>query len=587
MSVGLKYRVVCVVAFALGSAQVVAADAPPRFDAAGFGRLPVWFNGRVTTLEAVAANTLARVSGTRDWTWSDGRMLSPADWMLLLAAGDDRWQDARLLPVEHPATAELLGLPWNEGDPQSRSCSVHTAVDRLAILQARLESLPQSEQQTAADRACLRLFVRLRELGDLMTVMRLPDTSDAQVMLLEAERASQLQSQPIPRLLPPRHAGGEWEVLQFGVLVLQAGGELTPNPAAEHWLRLMLAVKEEDEPAFDQALSAYEAHLKDRGARDCPYEFRVPAGWTEIGVPLAREAAFFSDVLCFGNTVTSLELKGEGGSALVRVNHFSQPTASAGRIIDDWRISEGLAPSAEAERDAAKVTVCGRPGWRVDLAAPAALTGRDEALAGVSFVNGSQTWVVTLTGPDAAVDRGRAGFDEFLSSLQLGEEAALADWFRYDSQQSPGPDRDFTMLTAVVPAPGSVWVLQSAVTADQSPEDRLAELRAWMQSLAKSPQTAASGKPPFTSMLPVEWSDLEPPQGDAVLQTQTPAGPVWWTLRPLETTSSFDILRLVNHWRTGTRLPPLTQAEAATVVTPVDTPLGQGWLVKYVVPQAP
>jgi hypothetical protein len=571
--------------------SVPSSPTTAKLDAAAFGRLPVWFNGRTTTLDAVARNTLHRVSERTAWQWDDGTELSPSEWLLQLAAGDDHWRKAAVLVVDHPAITELLQVPLPDGRQAPSCCTIEAAMARMQPIQAKLTELEnKTGPHDDADRACLRLFRRLQDLGDLLTVLHVPDTTDPRVMLQEAEQAAQLHGQPVPLLLPPRKDDERWDTLQMGAIVLRAGPEagIDPNPAADYWLKLLLAAEADDAVEFGAAVERYETYLKSADSAACPFAFKVPPGWTEAGAVQTREAAFYSDTLSFGANVTVLEQLGGAGVATMRVNYFPEATAAAERILDDWRVSEGVAPSAPQLGDTLDTHIGETAGWLVDLTSPFKLTGRDERLIGASCVANGHTWVVTLTGPAAVVDQLQPDFKPFLDSLRWGEPGEIEQWFRFDSHRHPGPEVQFTLLAAIVPVNEAVWVLQTPLVVDQQPNDREAELRAWLESLQPMPdgESTRSGQPQFTWSLPPRWQAIEPPSDDAIFETVLDSGPAWWSLRPLKVKREFDTVRLVNHWRAGTLLPPLSAEQADAAISAIETPVGRCWLVRYDIPQS-
>ncbi len=580
------------------AATASSSPEPARLDAAAFGRLPAWFNGRATTLDAIARNTLQSVSGQAAWKWADGSDLSSADWILQIATGNDHWRDAEILVVEHPAVAELLGLPVSAEGAPATCCAIRVATEHLGELRQRLDSIAsQTGPLNESDSACRRFIRRLQSIGDLLAIFRLSTTTDSLELVEEAEQALQMRRQPIPLLLPPIKTGDAWETLQLGTILQRLGPEagLVQNPATEHWLAVLDAAGAGEADRFQTAIRDYETYLNRTDARLCPYQFTVPAGWSESGAPQTREAAFFSDTLAFGSNVTLLErIEGERTVAM-RVSYFPGGAASVERIVNEWRISEGLAPDLLEPGDTTAIEVCGATGWCVDLTAPISLVHRDERLIGTSFSRENQTWVVTMSGPAALVTKWKPDLEAFLASLRLGAAEEVAHWFRYDSHRHPGPDQHFTLLAAVVPTDKAVWVLQSPLIADHLPAQREPELREWMQSLQTRPTSTASDTsslpgaapaPPFTWTVPPGWKRIEPAVGDVVLETTLEPLPLWWSLQPLRVERTFDVVRLVNHWREGTRLPRFTAEEVAQAITPIETPVGPGWLVRYDIPQS-
>src|SRR4051794_34686256 len=112
--------VVVVVVRCPTSPALAAAGAAEAMDLAATGRLPVRFNGRVTTWDAVARAYLLRLSGGDAYADDDGGEQRALRWMLDVGTGVERGWQAKVVPVGEPTLQALLSLP-HRPSPASRA----------------------------------------------------------------------------------------------------------------------------------------------------------------------------------------------------------------------------------------------------------------------------------------------------------------------------------------------------------------------------------------------------------------------------------------------------------------------------------
>ena len=88
-----------------------------RFAAEAFGKLPVRFNGRVTTIATVAPIVLAKISGRSYYIDTDGEKQTSVRWLLDFLAGGNAAQSQHLFPIKNAQLLKGLGL---DDDPRVR-----------------------------------------------------------------------------------------------------------------------------------------------------------------------------------------------------------------------------------------------------------------------------------------------------------------------------------------------------------------------------------------------------------------------------------------------------------------------------------
>jgi len=589
---------VCLAA-GLGATGAHAVAAPPNDpELVAFfrrcARLPVWFNGHVSNLDDVVQNLLWQLSGEDRLRRADGSPFNGIAWFLDIASGGSEWLDEPVLRVDHPDVAKLLNLTLPSDPSQPQFCTMRQVLERLPALSAAQSEAGQGGgAPTPGEVALQRFTARLAVVRRLGAAARLPDLSDADAIRHAIVSAREAETEPIPLLVPPRTAGEPWWTLPYAVVVSQVGEQagIAPNPATPHIDALLRAWASADQPACNAALDRYEQQLRDSGVAVGPYQFETPAGWRELGIPPRGTPTFFSDVLAHGWTASRLERESPDGLLTLNVSTFGGATAPAGRIINDWRMSEGLAPIAAADSDARKVEVAGGPGWQATISGQDADTGAAVELVGVVFVRDGRTWVATYRGPPALVAAQRADFDRWLASVQIGDAAQLSHWFPVDAAQTDPQPGDYHLLSAVIETPQQAWVLQTALLADEGPDDRATELRSLLASLTEGETMVAVSEAPEPLRLPWSWTlpagwTAAPGTANEILQTATARTPIGWRIQRLKRSAPLEIELLVDHLRSTHRLEPLTEADRPAVLQSIDTPIGRTWLIRFHVPPA-
>ena len=340
----------CFVLLCLG-ASAGHADDPPNDRAALLercGRLPVWYNGRVGTLDSVSRAVIRDLSGESATLGADGKPLQSAAWCLNIAAGNPEWLSEPVIRVEHPDIAAALGLdPTRNAGDAVQFCSVQQVLEHLSELgEMQAKHAAEPGPPTEAALALQSLALRVGAVRRIAFVFRAPNLDDPMGVQLALADARDAETSVIPLLVPPREQGGNWWNVPFATAVAKFGSDagIPTNPAAPHVLALIEAWGEQNIAKARQALDGYEHYLRETNLAESPYHFEPPPGWHELGIPPRGVQLFFGDVIAPGWTTTMLEWGQDDSRATINVSLFEAETAPRERIINDWRMAEGLAP---------------------------------------------------------------------------------------------------------------------------------------------------------------------------------------------------------------------------------------------------
>src|SRR5262249_26882481 len=83
-----------------------------NYDLAGFGRIPVSYEGRVMPLDSLARNALRVISGKSDLE-VDGKTQPATWWLLATMAKPDESSKYPVVRIDHPEILALLNLDRN------------------------------------------------------------------------------------------------------------------------------------------------------------------------------------------------------------------------------------------------------------------------------------------------------------------------------------------------------------------------------------------------------------------------------------------------------------------------------------------
>lgn len=601
---------ICLSVLLIASAGAVAEDSPPKeqpakpvaaaesFDFETFGRLPVWFNGQITTMHRVAENLTFELSGEKDLPPREGEAAEqkPAEggeqppeefkdpvagkragatgtrslrWLLEVLCGQEGWRGDPLILIEHDRLRRLLVL--KEGPLPMRVSA--RSVQYTKELDARWNRLRDAGGPwSAEDRQVVGLVDRLRTLQTMLAVLRLPDTSTREGAVISLQRDAELRKQPIPLFVPPPREGGAWTTLTEAVVLREFSEKLDaePNPAIDKLLPVLAAYGAGAPQAFNRAVAAYSEYVAGLKLAPCPWEMSVPDGWTEAGVPPNLGPIAFHDVRAIGKTVALLRRSDGGEQATLRVSVFPAAVTSRENVINSWRMSCGLVPLAAEELESNEIDVAGERGgrgWRVDLESPAGLPAQPIRMLGALFsVSGpaekeSQTWVVTCQGAPELVGENVESFDAFLKSLRVGAAAKNAHWFGLPDGRpaQPGFEPGTTFAAAFIPAGESLFTIRAIIPPREHPRDCLKELRTLLRTI-EWVDSADVGAFPFRWEQPTSWNVRVDGDGHCSIRT----GTQWSDLRfPVESFAAGEegIPAIIRQWRGELLLPEWTEEE--------------------------
>ena len=300
------------------SAVVLASLRAPRnrgdYDIVGFGRLPTLVNGRIKPLDTVARTSLMIMQGRQGVTASDGKTISPGEWLLDVLYRPDVAQSYQTFEIVHPDVLALLNLTPEEGAGKKRF-SFQQLSHGLAELdrQSKLADGVETAVRTPFQRAVLKLrdsIVLYQRLENsfvapgvdhyLEQLAAFEATVPGGVAALTAKRAGQPYDAaaaksmfelsetftnletfgyllPIPPLEARTDPAG-W--LNPGVSLRKSIASGRLNPAMSAYIQLGLAWRGYQPVGFNNALHAYRAQL-DRDVpamlRKCDVETRFNA----------------------------------------------------------------------------------------------------------------------------------------------------------------------------------------------------------------------------------------------------------------------------------------------------------------------
>ncbi len=176
-------------------------------DVTGFGRLPTLVNGRVKPLDTVARTSLLVMQGRQRVTTSDGRTLTPDEWLLDMLFRPVLANSYATFEIVHPDVLVLFDLTPTEGGGGKRF-SATQLVKGLGELdrQAKLADDTESAVRTAFQRA----VVQLRD--NVMLYQRLQQSLMPAGVENYFKQLEQLRQTPVPSTVDVRTPGAMHDV---------------------------------------------------------------------------------------------------------------------------------------------------------------------------------------------------------------------------------------------------------------------------------------------------------------------------------------------------------------------------------------
>ncbi len=147
---------------ALAALLVVATLLPPRYkseyDLATFSRLPTLVNGRIKPLDTVARTSLLVLQGRQRVTTTDGRTVTPSEWLLDMLFKPDVADSYPTFEIVHPDVLALLNLTPEDGVAKKRFTYVQISKNLAELArQSRLAEEVEQPVRTPFQRAVLQL----------------------------------------------------------------------------------------------------------------------------------------------------------------------------------------------------------------------------------------------------------------------------------------------------------------------------------------------------------------------------------------------------------------------------------------------
>jgi ABC-type transport system involved in cytochrome c biogenesis permease subunit len=272
------------------------------FDIAGFGRLPVLLEGRIQPLDSVARNALLSMSGKSTVTNSHGVSLSATEWLLDTMTKPQLADQLKVFRLQHP---DLEGLFNTDHSSVGYGYySFDNMTNQLDHLQDQARKLMDAEANKGEEAAKTRtayqkdlmhlfnsmvLYNRLKNslepegtrdfteelqvyqdsIAPGLTALELStngkaanqeDLSRIDAFFRRYDEVAQLAD---PLIIPPlpNESRSHWSNIGTNLLLALRTGEISPS--AKFYAAMATAYKNDQPPAFNQAIASYRAWLQE------------------------------------------------------------------------------------------------------------------------------------------------------------------------------------------------------------------------------------------------------------------------------------------------------------------------------------
>ncbi len=196
-----------IVAAAASLALVVGTFVPPKnktaFDLRSFGHVPVLVNGRIKPVDTVARTSLLVLQGRQRVANSEGRALTPAEWLLDVSFRPELADRYQTFEIVHPDVLSLLNLETGAGAGGKRFSFQQLAPGlRELDRQARLADAVEAPVRTPFQKAIVQLRNNLILYQRLQSSLVAPevDTFLGAWEKLRVARTTDRTAQPSPEL---------------------------------------------------------------------------------------------------------------------------------------------------------------------------------------------------------------------------------------------------------------------------------------------------------------------------------------------------------------------------------------------------
>lgn len=233
--------------------QLRGATESPRnpFDLAGFGQLPVNYDGRPMPIDTLARTSL-KIIRARETAMVDGKSVPATRWLLdLLTEADEN--DA-VFRIDNQDILAFLGL--DQSEKYFTIQQVISSKEQRDRLQSQIDQALQSQESGTlktsdvyqrkilelADH--LKLYIKLKNFGELY-------------------------------FIPPAHAGGDWQKVTSAVAKKKANPAMASADLAS-FMQLLGDYNESKPDAFNAAVADYRGRLEQNlGTQQKKFEFEA------------------------------------------------------------------------------------------------------------------------------------------------------------------------------------------------------------------------------------------------------------------------------------------------------------------------
>ena len=543
--------------------------------------LPARYNGRRTTWGSVAKVMLQQISGTA----------SPLDevftttWFLQTISRHEDASSRYVFAIPSKELLTKLDLSKRDRSPDGiqRVSFVELVKVERQLQQivgvARTKPVPQ---RTDLDTAAIDLQTQMMASVKMQYAHLFPRESEASQIRSILQLSTKAHEWNVVRIVPSADAKNPWRTLLAAQSIdkvqrLQNEKDHQPNKFRDLLKGLLLAYRANDATKFKETLTAYRELV---GELPKPaFDFSVPTGWTERGVPSPFTQKFHSDTLTWGTNVLSMIKPGKRGSLFINANHFPDNKLDEASAINGWRMNQGQLPLTSTEIAALKSTekVSGLACKTIVIDTPKNWPRSEDGkrTRSVSYIvhHKAGSWVFSLFGPLKECRDHQDEFTKFISSIRIGSEAGVKSWLSIRPLNQP--DQAVTgakLIVGVASRDDWVWVFRM-VGHTELVEANKSEVIEFVKSLQ------LNGGPIKASELelPKSW-DIYPETKGFMIRTQNGQQLAEAELTPFTKTKQIDQLSIqsyLNFFQKRFGYKELDEKTVAALTSTIKTKTGQ------------
>ena len=270
-------------------------------DVKAFGKVPVFYNGRVTTHEQVAQSLLFRITAEENLeikVSGEDKPLSASLWLLDVLANHKRFRTYRIFDVSNELKM-LMGTENQQGRVNFDQLSkVRKVIGEAFNKQQDTNSAELIVNGIKLDRGSLAQTLQSLEWIEEINFFHQTEL-DPQRM---ADVAISSMRYPIPLYAPPPGDGFEWETAVFADVFDQVKKSKRREIAL--FKDILRSHREDQAEDFSKAVQAYSEIIK-KADFPTPLSFSVPKGWKEVNNPRGMNLEYFNDFNGFGMPIAS------------------------------------------------------------------------------------------------------------------------------------------------------------------------------------------------------------------------------------------------------------------------------------------